>query len=155
MAWDQLSMIRPFIGIGFTALAFAAVAELREVPVSEAEQAGFAEACRYYEARAKLPYGGGQGEFVTFLAEACATAETLMGSGTPAQRARSALLLDRIAELRSTVARMNATRARRDGSGYVPVSLSGEFLIAHRLGVLLAFEAWLDTGVNFSVASYP
>ncbi len=57
---------------------------------------------------------------------------------------------------------MNATRAARQAddpygtwSGYVPVSPSGEFLIAHRLGVLMAFDAWLDTGVQVSIAGYP
>jgi hypothetical protein len=55
---------------------------------------------------------------------------------------------------------MNADRAtasagRNRAGQYVPVSPSGEFLIAHRLGVLVAFDAWLDTGVQFSVASYP
>lgn len=153
-------MIRPLISLGFGALAFAAVAELREPPASDAERAAFAESCRYYETRAASKDGAAPGalpgrEFTEFLAEACGTAERILESGTPEQRARSARLLNRIAELRRTVARMNLARAASGGSAYLPVSPSGEFLIAHRMGVLLAFDAWLDTGVQFSVASYP
>jgi hypothetical protein len=35
------------------------------------------------------------------------------------------------------------------------VTPSGEFLIAHRMGLMIAFDAWLDSGVEFSLASYP
>lgn len=146
-------MMRPLISLVFGALAYAAVADLRDVPFSENDRAAIAEACSYYEARAAAARG--TGEFVLFLAEACARAEDLLESGTPEQRGRSALLLDRIAGLRRTVAQMNVARATENAYGYVPVSPSGEFLIAHRMGVLLAFDDWLDTGVQFSVASYP
>lgn len=142
-------------------LAFAAVADLREPPVSEPQRAAFAEACTYYQKRAQIRPDRGAGDFVAFLSEACATAEDLLEAGTPEQRARSALLLSRIALLRRTIARMNAERAAgaaadpAGAAGYLPVSPSGEFLIAHRLGVLLVFDVWLDTGVPFSIASYP
>jgi hypothetical protein len=62
--------------------------------------------------------------------------------------------------LRETIGRMNAERAasRANASGGAgvfmrfPVTLSGEFLIAHRMGLMIAFDAWLDTGVDFSLA---
>lgn len=155
-------MIRPLVSIVAGVLAFAAVADLREAPVDEAERAAFADACRYYEKRAQAVSAERRGEFVVFLADACTAAERLLETGAREQRMHSALLLSRIALLRSTVASMNAGRARTAadmplvaGAGYLPVSPSGEFLIAHRLGVLLAFDAWLDTGVQFSIASYP
>ena len=34
-----------------------------------------------------------------------------------------------------------------------PVTPSGEFLIAHRMGLMTAYQAWLDSGVDFSLAS--
>ena len=155
-------MIRPVFMIAFLTLACTAVAELRDAPLDDETRAAFAEACGYYEKRAAAARGSQPGEFVVFLADACAAAEPLLESGTPDQRRRSALLLWRINELHRTVAGMNAARAaRQSGSpydrfaSYVPVSPSGEFLIAHRLGVLRAFDAWLDSGVPFSVASYP
>jgi len=152
-------MMRSLVSLAVGTLAFAAVADLREPPVSETERAAFLEACGYYEKRAAASSGAGAGEFVSFLAEACVAAERLLETGTPEQRSRSALLLSRVAELRRTVVRMNADRAagslRGTRQGYVPVSPSGEFLIAHRLGVLLAFDAWVETGARISVASYP
>lgn len=148
-------MIRPLFSLAFGALAFTAVADLRQAPVSASERATFEEACTYYEARAAAARVTRPDEFVVFLAEACAVADVLLESGTPEQRGHSALLLARIADLRRTVARMNAARAMNGAGIYVPVSPSGEFLIAHRLGVLVAFDAWLDSGVQFSIASYP
>lgn len=145
-------MIRSALSLGLGALAFAALADLREPPVSEAERAAFAEACGHYEARAEALPAGRSGEFAGFLAEACGVAETLLETGAPEQRWRSALLLWRVTELRRTVAEMNADRARQ---GALPVGPSGEFLIAHRLGVLLAFDAWVETGARIPVASYP
>lgn len=154
-------MIRLVVTTLAGVLAFAAVADLRTAPVDEAERTAFAEACRYYDVRAQAVPADHSREFVAFLSDACTAAEVLLESGSPAQRARSALLLSRIALLRRTVSGMNAERAGRAAAnpyrveGYVPVSPSGEFLIAHRLGVMLAFDAWLDTGVQFSIASYP
>lgn len=151
--------IRSLLSLAFMALGCAAVADLRDhplgYPVSEAERAAFAGACDYYDARSAAEDGTPAGTFTAFLAETCARAEGLLESGTPEQRARSALLLDRITELRRTIASMNMIRASSGARGYVPVSPSGEFLIAHRLGVFLAFDVWVDTGVPFSVAAYP
>ena len=154
-------MIRSVICIVAGVLAFTAFADLREPPVTEAERVGIAEACEYYAARAEGARGR-QGEFVVFLSNACDAAEKLLDSGSAKQQARSALLLTRIALLHQTVAGMNTERQQAlaakpymPTTGYVPVTPSGEFLIAHRLGVLLAFDAWLDTGAQFSVASYP
>ena len=148
-------MVRPLFGLAFVALGCAAVADMRGPPVAEADRGAFAGACSYYQERAVAEEGMPAGAFTAFLADACVRAEALLESGTPEQRARSALLLDRITELRRTIATMNMGRAAGDARGYVPVSPSGEFLIAHRMGVFLAFDAWVDTGVPFSVASYP
>lgn len=154
-------MFRPVVAIFAGMLTVAAVANLRDGPVGAAERAEFANACDYYHARAQAVPDERAGAFVGFLSEACVAAESLIATGTPEQRARSALLLSRIVLLRRTVADMNARRAagaadRTDlATGYVPVNPFGEFLIAHRLGVLLAFDAWVDTGAQFSLASYP
>lgn len=157
-----LLVLRPIVSLAFGVLAFAALADLRAPPVDEAELAAFNQACTHYEARAASARARRPGEFVVFLAEACSAARTLLETGTPEQRRRSALLLWRISELRRVVSEINSTRARRLADdpddrrpGHVPVNPAGEFLIAHRLGVLAAFDVWLDSGVRFSVASYP
>ncbi|HUF88103.1 MAG TPA: hypothetical protein VMM59_12035 [Thermohalobaculum sp.] len=155
-------MIRPLFVIAFGAFAFAAVADLREPPLDEAVRAGIAEACTYYQARAAAARQTRPGEFVVFLADTCSAAEALLEAGTAEQRQRSAVLLWRISELRRTVAQMDRARALRraergfDGlPSHLPVSPSGEFLIAHRMGVMTAFDLWLETGVQFSIAAYP
>jgi len=105
---------------------------------------------------------GVPGDFVVFLAGTCGAAEASLDTGTRKQRRRAALLLSRIALLRETVGQMNAERRERaTGAGAVETGLpaqfrvtpSGEFLIAHRMGLMIAFDAWLDSGVDFSLAS--
>lgn len=147
--------MRSLLFLTFAALACAAVAEVHRGAVTSADRTTFAATCDYYGNRAGPGPGTPASDFAAFLSEVCAGAETALVSGTPEQRARSALLLARIAELRRTVAGMNAARAAGGADDYDPVSPSGEFLIAHRLGVFRVFEVWLDTGVPFSVASYP
>ena len=102
------------------------------------------------------------GGFAVFLSGTCAAAEITLDAGSRMQRGRSALLLSRIVLLRETVGLMNAERWARapagaGASGVVmpsPVTPSGEFLIGHRMGLMTAYQAWLDSGVDFSLASH-
>ena len=165
-------MIRPVlivvaIAVAVGALgAVGAVGERRRIIIGDAERAVFSETCEHYQTRAGSARRSATGKFVVFLAGACAAAEISLDSGTGKQRARAALLLSRISLLRETIAQMNADRwARTAASGTAvagvtgiampyPVTPSGEFLIAHRMGLMIAFDAWLDTGVDFSLAFY-
>ncbi len=163
-------MIRPgviVVAIAVAAGAAGAAGERRQIVVGDAERAVFSQACEYYQTRSGQAQAGpvrrsATGEFVVFLAGACAAAAVSLDTGTGKQRARAALLLSRIAQLRETIGQMNAdrwARAAASGTGATgaampsPVTPSGEFLIAHRMGLMIAYDAWLDSGVDFSLAS--
>jgi hypothetical protein len=164
-------MIRPVVivvALAVVASALEVAGERRQIVASSAERAIYAQTCEHYRSRAGTEPArrAGAGDFVVFLAGTCGAAEISLDTGTRKQRARSVLLLSRIALLRETVGRMNAERAARavaraqavDASGAAgpptmsPVTPTGEFLIAHRMGLMIAFDAWLDTGVDFSLA---
>ena len=159
-------MIRPMMIVMAIALALGATGDLRQIFVHGAERENFTEACKYYHARTGPVRRPGPGEFVAFLADACTAAEISLDVGTPEQQGRAVLFLSRIALLRQTVKQMNAERDLRaielgKATGRNPaifvtrVTPSGEFLIAHRMGLMIAFDAWLDSGAEFSLASYP
>ena len=40
-------------------------------------------------------------------------------------------------------------------SGILGSAWRGEYLIARRMGLMEAVDAWVDTGAEFSLASYP
>jgi hypothetical protein len=161
-------MIRPgaiVVAIAVATGSAGAAGEQRQIVVGDAERAAFSQTCEYYQVRSGQAQAGPArrsaiGEFVVFLAGACAAAEISLDTGTGKQRARAALLLSRIALLRETIGQMNADRWERAAAGgtgaYMPspVTPSGEFLIAHRMGLMIAFDAWLDSGVDFSLAFY-
>jgi len=164
-------MFRPVMMLAIIATVVGVVAasgELRQLAIDDTERVSFSNACGYYQARTgsagvTSEQRDGPGGFVIFLAYACAAAEASMDAGTRMQRARAVLLLSRIALLRQTVNRMNTDRATRaaaqvSGTGFTSLSRvtpSGEFLIAHRMGLMVAFDAWLASGAEFSLASYP
>jgi len=159
-------MIRPvLIVLGF-ALMLGATGDLRQIFIRDAERSAFSDACKYYQARSGPRRRAGSGEFVVFLADACVAAKVSLADGTPEQQARAALLLSRIAMLHETIDQINSERDRRavaeaNASGrngailLSRVTPTGEFLIAHRMGLMIAFDAWLDSGAEFSLASYP
>jgi len=151
-------MIRPTSVLLTIALALGVPSGPGGPFAQDTERASFAAACDYYRARGGPERISGPEEFSAFLADACAAALTTLDGGTPEQRGHSGLLLSRIALLRETVAQMNAERAAAPGglaNDRPRVTPSGEFLIAHRMGLLIVYDAWLDTGVHFSLASYP
>ena len=162
MGGVSVFMIRPGVIVVVIAVAvgaFGAVGERRQIAVRDAERAVFADTCEHYQARAGPARHGAAGDFVVFLAGTCGAAEISLDTGTRKQRARAALLLSRIALLRETVGLMNAGRWERAAGADraampSPVTPSGEFLIAHRMGLMAAYDAWLDSGVDFSLASY-
>ncbi|MEM1275513.1 MAG: hypothetical protein AAGH74_03240 [Pseudomonadota bacterium] len=76
------------------------------------------------------------------------------------------MFLRRVLELRDTIIEMNMHRVygqtdnpfakpkvrEGDAAEFTRVTDTGEFLIAHRMGVLVAYKAWLDSGTSFSIA---
>ncbi|MGR3717389.1 MAG: hypothetical protein ACU0B1_11665 [Thermohalobaculum sp.] len=167
-------MIRPsviVVAIAVAAGSAGSAGERRQIVIGDAERAVFSQTCEYYQTRSGQAQAGSArrsatGEFVVFLAGTCAAAQVSLATGTGKQRARAALLLLRIALLRETIGQMNADRwgrAAAGGNGATeaneaslpsPVTPSGEFLIAHRMGLMIAYDAWLDSGVDFSLAFY-
>lgn len=169
--------IRPIIIIGSITLVLGMAGNLRPGFAVDSERVDFAEACSYYGMRAKSARRSRPDEFVVFLADACIAAEIALDTGTRKQKSRSAQLLSQIVLLRETIDQINSDRANSAAafsanglntniaSGFPssagrsrvtmvnPVSPTGEFLIAHRLGLMAAYDAWLDSDVNFSLGS--
>lgn len=119
--------------------------------VSEADRARFAAACEQIRGAAGEPVPGGTG-FRGRLAAACEAARSELDAGEPTRRIAAARLLVRIARLSETVGAMNAERGARGGAS---VTDTGEFLIAHRLGVVNALDRWVHSGAELSLASHP
>ncbi len=163
MGGVSVFMIRPvtiIVAIAVAIGALEAVGERLQVAAGDSQRAVFSQTCEHYRVRAGANpvLRGTAGDFVVFLAGACGAAEVSLDTGTDRQRDRAALLLSRIALLRKTVGLMNAERWGRGTAAEraampSPVTPSGEFLIAHRMGLMTAFDAWLDSGVDFSLAS--
>jgi hypothetical protein len=152
-------MIRPLAILLAILLVLGAPGGPRVPFAKNAEPALFQQTCDYYRARGGPVRTAGPQEFAAFLADACGAALISLENGTPIQRGHAELLLSRIVLLRKTVEQMNAERAAQErvvrASVRPRVTATGEFLIAHRMGVLIIFDAWLDTGAKFSLASYP
>ena len=119
-------------------------------------------ACVYYSRRAELVAKRRAVSFAGFLSTTCDDARISLYARDQAESEAAKLLLTRIAHLHQTVFEMNAARmaAVADMTGGARmqalsrVTQSGEFLIAHRMGVMLALDAWLDSRADFSLASY-
>lgn len=133
---------------------------------SEAERFGYSKACNHYINRAKFKPRGAGASFVVTLADSCQPALKSLKSARGPERAAAADYLSRLVVLRDTVIDMNMERAfgktytrwtrmksrRDDQVGPTPqVSQTGEFLIAHRMGLLQAYKAWLDTGPKLAL----
>jgi len=141
---------------------------LPPLPASAGQEvrAGDAETCRHYANRARFLRRGGPVDFIVLLAEGCAAAERSLAAPDPRERAAARHLLDRLAALRATVIEMNmhlvygepGLRRTRSlsGSGWMgpirSVSRSGEYLIAHRMGLIAAFETWRRQAPGFALA---
>ena len=155
-------MLRSIMFLGLGVLVLGAAGDLRPPSPLGGEQFAVDSACEYYRRR-----GGSQPRrepvaFAGFLTEACTAARQSLESDSPHQSAAALQLLRRIALLHQTIREMNAARELAvEGKvgiermrSLTRVTPTGEFLIAHRLGLMSAFDAWLDTGAEFSLASY-
>ncbi len=115
-------------------------------------------ACNHYENRARFRLRHGDVDFVTTLAESCRSAITAMDGTDPGQRAAAERLLAGIVQLHRiivsmTVERNLATHVAGTDAAFGPsgslvtlprVTDTGEFLIAHRIGVVTALDGWAE-----------
>lgn len=137
----------------------------------EVTRADLRAGCNHYENRARFLPRTGDIAFEVLIAEMCGAAETSLKSTNAVERQAAQDLLERVLELRDTIIDMNMHRVYGDqtspfarpviadgrangprGGAFARVSSVGEYLIAHRMGLFTAFDAWLDTGPQFSLA---
>lgn len=119
---------------------------------------GPAAACNHYENRARFRPRHGDRDFVTRLADSCPAALAAANGSDPGQREAAKRLLAGIAELHRIIVAMTVDRslaARLPGNDFASgpggslvtlprVTETGEFLIAHRIGVVSALDAWTE-----------
>jgi len=133
---------------------------LRDHWAAESIVASAQDACDYYKMRAGDSRGQEPVRFEAMLSESCVVAIQSLRRASHDERIAAAIYLTRVAQLHRVIAEMNTQRGPAEpapaGGAESPgqVTPTGEFLIAHRIGVMRAFEAWLDTGADFSLASY-
>ncbi len=124
--------------------------------VDEATAKAHAAACRTYENRARFLPREEPLSFLVQMAEGCRAARRSLAEGDRVERRAAVDFLDRLAEFRDTIIAINMDRVYGSGAGPFArpklaqgqmrplgeVSESGEVLIAHRMGLLAAFEGW-------------
>lgn len=151
---------------GAVALALLGGGDWPGPQISEERRALWERACATYENRARFLPRAGTVEFVVAMAEGCRVAQESLATAGPAGRRKAAVYLDRLLELRDTLIAMNterlygrdpSPRARpRTGGGpmrqLAGVSRTGEVLIAHRMGLLEAFDSWRAEVPGFTLA---
>ncbi len=122
-------------------------------------------ACSHYENRARFKSRVRLVDFVTVLAEACRAAQASLIGNRARERQTALVFLDRVAELRALIVQMNVQKRLRPvetadvdalsnfarASKLPRVSAAGELLIAHRMGLIKAFENWLESSPNFAL----
>ncbi len=124
--------------------------------VDAAQAEAHAAACRTYENRARFLPREEPLSFLVQMAEGCRAARGSLAEGDRVERRVAIAFLDRLTEFRDTIISINMERVFGRDAGPLArpklaqgqmrplgeVSESGEFLIAHRMGLLAAFEDW-------------
>ncbi|MEM9044915.1 MAG: hypothetical protein AAGC81_09470 [Pseudomonadota bacterium] len=127
--------------------------------------------CNHYQNRARFLPRKGNIAFVTLLAEACSAAEFSLENGKEPERLAAEWFLSKVVLLRDTLVEMNMERVygktknpwarpvTADGKNIEAHAVQlrrvnewGEYLIAHRMGVFSAYDAWRLSGAGFSMA---
>lgn len=134
-------MQRSFIFALF--IGFSTSAALADTPAQH-----FQSTCNYYENRAFGEPGTERIAWLSLLSESCSAA-LRKADAHPTQGTAELEYLRRLAELRDTVIQMNVARFRdrkaRDTMNVLrTVTPSGEYLIANQIGVMAAYETWLE-----------
>lgn len=154
-------------GMALLALAvFSADAPRGQMNPDHAERLG--KVCKHYVNRARFKTRHESQDFVVTLADGCSAARTSLSSNNWDERRAATVFLMRLQTLQDLVIDMNMKRVF--GAEYSPasrisyesdtqteavrkVSDVGEYLIAHRLGLLRVYKAWLDTGPPIALVS--
>ena len=135
--------------------------------ISEERLAAYARACATYANRARFLPRGENADFTVMMADGCLAAQATLAEGSAAQRGAAARYLARLLELRDTVVAINMDRVYgrertrvsrpRTASGqllaFQSVSGAGEFLIAHRMGLIEAYRLWRARAPEFALAA--
>ncbi len=134
---------------------------------SENDRLRYSKACNHYVNRARFTPRGDANDFFATLADGCTDAEIALGAQSAPKRRAAAAFLGNLAELRDIVVQINMERmfgadwnryskpkngakARTETLGQV--SRTGEYLIAHRMGLIAAFKAWKISDRDVSLA---
>lgn len=134
---------------------------------TEAELARYAKACNHYVNRTRFTPRDDQPDFFVTLADGCQNAQVALRTKSIPKRAAATAFLGRLADLRDTILTINMDRlfgsnwtrysrpkdkntARTESLGQV--SHTGEYLIAHRMGLIAALNAWTISDRDVSLA---
>jgi len=156
-------MTRVFMVLG-AVWALGAAAGLTPPATAADDRSSYAKACHHYENRARFRVRG-TGDFIATLADSCVAARRSLGHG-PTEAVAAVAFLDRVVELFDTVSRMNFERVYGETTNpfakplaahgeFVPlgrVTETGEFLIAHRMGLISAYDSWRDVAGEVALA---
>ncbi|MEM7189014.1 MAG: hypothetical protein AAF439_05330 [Pseudomonadota bacterium] len=136
--------------------------------LSLADHGAVAKVCKHYVNRARFKPRSAQPEFVVILADGCVAAQRSMAEGGYKQRQAAAGFLLQLSALQRTIIDMNMVRvfgvddaphaqiaynARGQAQPIRRVSPTGEYLIAHRMGLLTAYATWVGTGADITIAA--
>ncbi len=125
---------------------------------------GFAKTCQHYEKR--IQDSSEAPRYISALADSCAVALAQLAAKpdgpapakTPLVTVRARVFLERLTLLRRTVTAININRfiSNRTATtavvAFSPVSKTGEYLIARRLGALAAHRAF-EAQANFKLSA--
>ncbi len=139
---------------------------------SDGDVRGLSQPCGHYAQRAKSTAMGGNAEFIADMADGCVSALASLREGGPGERMAAAAFLIRLGRLQDLITDMGLVRDFGDGDRSGPaahqadvfptgvdsrhvagkVSAVGEYLIAHQIGLLAAYNTWLDNAPTVAMA---
>jgi hypothetical protein len=152
--------------LAFAAAVIAVAVIAAGSPSAAAVAEALVDTCRHYDNRARFKPREGAVEFTAVLADGCRIALATVADPAADTRLRAAALrfLDRLAEARSEIARINSgrvadgLRVASEGRGPLDlthalrlVSPTGEFLILRAEGVFGALRGWVAAGADFAL----
>jgi hypothetical protein len=169
----RTSRARHRLGPALAALLLAPAAAAAAGPAGfDHPLAEHAQTCRHFENRARFVPRVAGAPFTVRFADSCRAALGMARLGpsapeaaldVPAEVRAARRYLDRLTTLRLEVARMNRARlygagadrlARpRQGAGFRTVTLTGEYLIARRIGAVQALDRWTRATMRLAGAA--
>lgn len=135
---------------------------------TKTELARYAKACNHYVNRTRFVSRDEQADFFVTLAEVCQKAQTELKLAAIPQSAAAEAFLEHLADLRETIVQINMDRLFGDNwtrhsrpkdkgtartASFGQVSPTGEYLIAYRMGLVAALDAWIISHRDVSLTS--